>query len=151
MRYSLGEDIPGIQNVLRETELFPESMLPEMMEGFLAGEREESVWLSCELRGEVVGFCYAIAEPLTDGTWNMLALAVHPSSQGKGIGARSVEALERDLTDRGVRLLIVDTSGTPGFSATRRFYASCGYTEQSRIPGFWAEGDDKVTFIKQLK
>lgn len=80
----------------------------------------------------------------------MLAIAVAPSEQGRGVGASLVQALEQTLKDKGARVLIADTSGAEPFMSTREFYRKQGYTEVGRIPEFWAAGDDKVVFWKAL-
>jgi ribosomal protein S18 acetylase RimI-like enzyme len=92
-----------------------------------------------------------VPEALTDGTWNMLAIAVLPARQGEGRGGALVARLEAILRDRGQRVLIADTSGTDAFARTRAFYRVNGYAEEARIRDFWAEGDDKVVFWKSLR
>lgn len=144
------EDIPALRVVLDETGLFPSEMLPDMLIGFLSKIRTDEIWLTCEVDGRAVGFCYAAAEKLTDGTWNMLAIAVLPSQQGNGIGSVIVSKLEDLLREQGQRLLIADTSGTEQFARTREFYLKQGYTEEARIRNFWAREDDKITFIRVL-
>lgn len=146
---TLADDIAGLQAVLDGTELFPSEMLPDMLAPSLAGETE-AFWLTCHSEGEAVGLCYAVPEELTDGTWNMLALAVRPDLQGKRLGAALVNAAEQHLKEKGQRILIVDTSGTDDFALTRKFYAQNGYEEEARIRDFWAVGDDKVIFRKAL-
>lgn len=117
---------------------------------FLGGATNEDLWLT-HLQDDVpVGFCYASAEELTDGTWNMRAIAVDPAQQGTGIGRALTTALESALKDRGGRILIVDTSGAEDFAPVRKFYATNGYTNEARIRDFWAAGDDKVIFRKTL-
>ena len=143
-------DVQALQTVLDETGLFRSEMLPEILSGFLGDAPAEDVWLTCRLDGQPVGFCYAVPEQLADGTWNMLALAIRPLHQARGLGAALVASLEGVLRDRGQRILIVDTSGTDGFALTRRFYEKNGYNEEARIRDFWAEGDDKVVFWKSL-
>lgn len=142
-------DVPALETVLDGTGLFPSEMLHDMLAGFLGGSSED-IWLTCHLRDQAVGFCYAVPEQLTEGTWNMLALAVLPAHQGSGCGAALVTHLEALLRERGQRILIVDTSGSDDFVATRGFYKRIGYTEEARIRDFWAQGDDKVTFWKRL-
>lgn len=88
--------------------------------------------------------------PLTDGTANLLGLAVAPVAQGGGIGSELVTELERRLCAAGTRLLIIQTSRTEGFAPTRRFYTKLGYTEEARIRGYYAEGDDQVVFTQRL-
>lgn len=143
-------DIPDLQDVLRATGLFPPEYLPGMLAGQVSGTERETVWLTGLVRGRAIGFCMAAPETLTDGTWNMLALAVHPDVQGRGLGGAIVARLEAVLRDRGGRLLIADTSGSDGFAATRAFYRRQGYEEEARIRDFWAAGDDKVVFRKAL-
>ncbi|MEM8957982.1 MAG: GNAT family N-acetyltransferase [Pseudomonadota bacterium] len=142
-------DIPGLQQLLDATGLFPGEMLPGLLAGFLRGTPSE-IWLTALTGGEPAGLCHAAPEPMADGTWNMRALAVRPADQGRGIGRALAAALEEMLRARQQRLIIVDTSGQAGFASARAFYASCGYGEVARIRDFWASGDDKITFRKRL-
>ncbi|MEO1543501.1 MAG: GNAT family N-acetyltransferase [Pseudomonadota bacterium] len=144
------ENLTALKSVLDCTELFPSEMLPDMVSGFLSCEGSEDVWLTCEMDGQAIGFCYAAPEELIDGTWNMLAIAVLPSMQGRGVGGTVVEKLEALLKERGHRVLIADTSGTDGFEKTRNFYRKRDYSEEARIRDFWASGDDEVVFWKAL-
>jgi N-acetylglutamate synthase-like GNAT family acetyltransferase len=150
VRPTKSEDIRALQLVLDQTGLFPSELLPDMMSGLLSSEDSHSIWLTCEKDGIAVGFCYATPEELTDGTWNMLAIAVHPSSQGGGYGGAIVQHLEAVLRKQGHRVLIADTSGKDEFARTREFYRKNGYIEEARIRDFWAAGDDKVIFWKLL-
>ncbi len=151
IRLTEARDIPNLKSVLDETGLFPSEMLEEMLRGFLSDDLSEDLWLSCLDEGKVIGFCYAVPETMTDGTWNMLAIAVLPSRQGGGIGGAIVRQLEDELRKRGQRLLIVDTSGRDEFAPTRGFYRKNGYREEARIRDFWTAGDDKIVFSKSLK
>lgn len=143
-------DIPGLQKLLDSIELFPGAMLPQMVQSFLSEDDCAEIWLTSELNGKAVGFCYAAPEAQTDGTWNMLAIGVLDCQQGKGVGSAIVEHLEKHLREEGQRLLIVDTSGTDGYLQAREFYRNNGYHEEARIRDFWAAGDDKVVFRKSL-
>lgn len=142
-------DIPALQDVLDQTGLFPSEFLPDMLAGIFAGEAAQFC-LTCHLKGRAVGFCYVAAEELTDGTWNMRALAVHPDVQGHRCGTAIAKSAEDHLRSKGQRILIVETSGTDAFSGARRFYVRNGYQEEARIRDFWAHGDDKVIFRKAL-
>jgi N-acetylglutamate synthase-like GNAT family acetyltransferase len=121
-----------------------------MIGSFLHAEQCDEVWLTCEEAGDVIGFCYAAPEKLTEGTWNMLAIAVHPDSQGKGAGSAIVQYLEAALREGSQRILIADTSGTEEFAQTRTFYRKNGYMEEARIRDFWAVDNDKVVFWKSI-
>ncbi len=136
--------------MLDGTELFPSEMLPDMLSDFLSSSEGTDIWLTYEADGVPIGFCYAAPEALTEGTWNMLAIAVLPSKQGLGAGGAIVAHLEDTLRKQGHRVLIADTSGAEAFSQTRAFYRKAGYTQEARIRDFWAQGDDKVVFWKAL-
>jgi hypothetical protein len=47
-------------------------------------------------------------------------------------------------------VLIIETSGSDGYEATRRFYRNHGYDEEARIREFYGPSDDKVVFWKAL-
>ena len=58
--------------------------------------------------------------------------------------------VEQALAARGGRVLLVETSGLPGFERTRAFYRKLGYDEEARIREFYQAGEDKVVFRKAL-
>lgn len=142
-------DLGRLHPVLEETGLFP----PDLLEG-MAGEAfddaAQSLWLMAEDQGGAVGFAFARPEALTEGTWNLLALAVRPAAQGKGLGGALVRGVEAALRAQGARLLIIDTSGTAEFAPAQRLYARLGFAEVARLPDFWADTVDKVTFARRL-
>lgn len=144
------QDIPALQVIVDANQLFPSELLPEMVSSYLTGETQSEVWLTCESNGRVIGFCYAVPEQMTDGTWNMLAIAIDPQAQGGGAGGVLLAYLETGLHAQGCRVLIVDTSGAAEFTRTRAFYHKNGYAEEARIRDFWAAGEDKIVFWKSL-
>ncbi|MEO0341559.1 MAG: GNAT family N-acetyltransferase [Bacteroidota bacterium] len=144
-------DIPAIQSLLATIELFPPEILESQMNDYLNNAESQHIWNVFKNReGEVQGFCYCIPEPLTDRTFNLLAIGVLKSRQGKGVGRQLMKRVEAQLKEEGNRLLIVDTSGTEAFQKTRKFYLSLGYKQEAIIRDYWAEGDDKVVFWKKL-
>lgn len=124
-------------------------MLPDLLAEFLAG-KSDARWLTCEHDDAPAGFCFAEPEDLTDGAWNMRAIAIAPSLQGQSLGAKLVHHLEDELRAKGQRILIADTSGTDDFTPTRAFYDAIGYVQEARIRDFWGPGDDKIVYWKAL-
>lgn len=148
IRQSTSSDVGPLAQVAEATDLIPGDLLAGMMRGFLSDEDSQDICLTYESGGKAAGFCYAVPEKLTDGTWNMLAIAVHPDEQGKGAGSALVRQLEATLLGLGARVLIADTSGLPEFAPARAFYRKNGYQEEARIRDFWAAGNDKVIYTK---
>ena len=150
IKNTTADDIPALSTIVDQTGLFPSEMLPDMLRPYL-DNISGSLWFTAFQDGQPVGLCYSTSEALTNGTWNMLAIAVDPGLQGLGIGAALVEQLENELIIFGVRILIVDTSGSSEFDLTRQFYLKNGYDQEARIRDFWDAGDDKVVFRKALQ
>ena len=87
---------------------------------------------------------------MTDGTWNLLFIAVRPNLRGQGHGTALVHHIEQLLTGRGERILLVETSGTAELGRTRAFYRKYGFNEEARIRDYYRAGDDKIIFRKDL-
>jgi ribosomal protein S18 acetylase RimI-like enzyme len=139
-------DLPRIKQVIDATGLFPPDMLDDMTAAYLGGGAPDEIWLT---GGDAIVYC--APERMTDGAWNMLLIAVHPSRQRSGLGARLVAEIESRVKDRAGRILLVETSGLPEFEGTRRFYRRLGYQEEARIRDYYRAGDDKVVFRKKLR
>lgn len=93
---------------------------------------------------------YYRPEDATDRAFDLTMIAVRPDLQGGGRGAALMRHAEDDLRQRGQRLLIVRTSGTEQYDKTHAFYRGLAYSEQSRVPDYWTDGDDLVVFTKRL-
>lgn len=143
-------DIPELIKVLDSIELFPSDMLESMMSNYFEDPDSGELWFTALQGGQAVGLAYCAPEKLTDGTYNLYAIGVHSEIQSKGLGRKMMHFVEQTLKDSGQRLLIVDTSGTEAFRATRNFYEKLQYTKEAVIRDFWEEGDDKVVYWKKL-
>ena len=99
---------------------------------------------------QLLGYACAGPTPATEGTFDLYWLAVDAAAQGKGIGTALVREVERELRDRGARMLLVETSSRPDYSNTRAFYARCGYSEAARITDFYAPADDRIMLTTRL-
>ena len=109
----------------------------------------QDFWFT-DFDNELVGMAYVAPEKMTEGTWNLYLIAVHPHRQRQGRGKSLLRHIEQVLTERGERLLLVETSGTDDFDYVRGFYRKSGYTEEARIREFYAAGVDKIVFRKVL-
>lgn len=98
----------------------------------------------------LLGYACAGPTPATEGTFDLYWLAVDPTVQGNGIGRTIVRDVERQLRERGARMLLVETSSRPDYSKTRAFYARCGYAEAARIRDFYGPADDRIMLTTRL-
>jgi ribosomal protein S18 acetylase RimI-like enzyme len=99
---------------------------------------------------QVLGFaCYGPRD-LTDGVFDLYWIAVHPDARRDGVGKRLLTASEEAVRDLGGRMLIAETSGTPLYEPTRKFYLGMGYSAEAVIKDFYSDGDDLAIFVKKV-
>ena len=149
IRPTIAADMPALKAVIDATGLFPSEMLDDMLSNFLNGGGGHEIWLTDDDAGPVA-LAYCAPERMTQGTWNLYLIAVHPDQQGHGRGGALLRHVEQGLAARGERVLLVETSGLAEFERTRAFYLQAGYDEEARIRDFYQAGEDKVVFRKAL-
>lgn len=88
--------------------------------------------------------------PLTASSWDLYWIAVAKGAQRGGIGRRLLAEAERQAQACGASRFYIDTSGRPDYESSRAFYAAAGYRQAASLPDFYAPGDAKVIFTKQL-
>ena len=122
--------------------------LSKMLTDYFNSDNESGhFWLTDDDNG-VVAAAYCAPEKMTNGTWNLLFLAVRPDRQGQGCGTAMIRYVEQILRERGERLLLIETLAS--FERTRKFYCKCGYEEEARIRDFYDSGYDKIVYRKVL-
>lgn len=149
VRAMLPGDIPSLRAVLDDTGLFPSALLDGMAAPFLRGEGAD-IWLVVGHDDAALGFAYCEPERLTDGTYNLLAIAVMSDVQGQGLGKALIDRLQTMLRQAGARVLLVETSSLDDYAGTRDFYDRLGFTREARIRDFYAAGEDKIVFWKTV-
>lgn len=152
-------DRTAVLSTVRAADLLPEEGVSEVaaeLDALLSDGPAAGAWLvdasaTTDATGiDVAGVAFYAPERMTDGTWNLLMLAVHPNNQSQGRGSALVQAVEQDLRERGARLLVIETSGVPAFIGQRRFYERLGYCQQGWIEDFFEADDAKVVYAKVL-
>ncbi|MGF1514271.1 MAG: GNAT family N-acetyltransferase [Elainellaceae cyanobacterium] len=125
-------------------------MLSGMLAGYLSGNSDTGeFWLTDEDEEKgILGVAYCVPERMTNGTWNLLFIAIRPDCQGQGRGAKLIRHVEQMLLARGAHLLLAETIAE--FEQTRAFYRKCGYREEAQIRDFYEPGADKIIYCKAL-
>lgn len=150
IRKATPQDLPALKSILDSSGLFPSEMLDDMISDFFTNDKSSDFWFTTVEDRTPVSIGYCAPEQMTEGTFNLYAIAVDKEHQGKGIGSDMMRYIENRLRENNERILLVETSGTADFELTRKFYHKIGYKEQAVIPEYYAEGDDKVVFWKKL-
>ena len=124
--------------------------LREILSDYFDNEHNrDRFWLTDDDNG-VVGMAYCELERMTEGTWNLQLIAIHPDRQGQGRGMVLLREVEQVVAQRSGWVLLVETSGMPDFDRVRSFYDHCGYEAEARIRDFYKAGDDKIVYRKAL-
>ncbi|MEW5772957.1 MAG: GNAT family N-acetyltransferase [Thermodesulfobacteriota bacterium] len=135
--------------------------------GFFSGEE---IGIARELveerlaQGPACGYHFLLAEtgqallgytcygPTDDSPWlfDLYWIAVHDSCRGKGIGSALLAATERRVARMGGRRIHIETSSRPQYLPTRRFYEKHGYRKGAVHKNFYAPGEDRYVYVKDL-
>jgi ribosomal protein S18 acetylase RimI-like enzyme len=153
IRLTTPDDVTDLIVLAEASGLFEPSQneeLVQMLDQHFNGETEnQDLWFTDDDNG-VVGVAYVAPERMTEGTWNLYLIAIHPERQRQGHGVVLLRHVEQVLASRGERVLLVETSGLESFEYVRSFYRKSGYDEEARIREFYKAGDDKIIFRKAL-
>lgn len=146
-------DKPAIMKLLAATPEFKASEIAvaeEVIDSYLKGPYQSGYYILVAELELLVGYiCYG-PTPLTKGTWDIYWLAVRQGEQGRGIGGTLMASVEDEIKKAKGKLVVIETSSTPKYERTRRFYRRYGYEAICRLPDFYAPGDDKLIFQKWL-
>jgi D-alanine-D-alanine ligase len=106
--------------------------------------------LVAECDGRPVGWSCHGRVPLTDATYDLYWIAVHPEFQGRRVGRALLSEIEQSLRPVEGRWLVAETSSSDAYSHTRAFYERSGFALVGDVPDFYRAGDGRITFAKRL-
>jgi ribosomal protein S18 acetylase RimI-like enzyme/uncharacterized glyoxalase superfamily protein PhnB len=107
--------------------------------------------LTCDEGGTLLGIAYYCPKEFTDRVWELLMIAVDAARHRQGLGSAMLLAVEEAIKAAKGRLLLIETSDKSSFERTRQFYRKHGYSEVSRIPDYFTDGDGKASFVKRME
>jgi ribosomal protein S18 acetylase RimI-like enzyme len=137
---------------IKEFDADDHSVVQELLDIYLEGVGQKDYYfVAAEGENEVVtGFaCYG-PTPLTDGTYDLYWIGVDPDWAGKGVGSQILREVEERIKQAGGRLLLIETSSSPVYALTRKFYLKNNCTLAETIRDFYRPGEDRVTYVKYL-
>ncbi len=107
-------------------------------------------FLFAETDGIVIGYTCFGPIPFTQGRFDLYWIAVRKDLQGTGIGRRLLQLTEVRIQEMKGRRVYVETSSRKIYEPTHRFYHACAYRTETVLKDFYADGDDKVIYLKDL-
>lgn len=155
IRWCRPEDRQTVLTFLAQTGFFrPDEMdiAREVLDDALAEgpKGHYQSFVACMDREAVGWICFG-PTPCTIGSFDIYWIGVASTWQGRGIGRALMVFAEQAISQRGGRLLVIETSSREKYLPTRRFYEALGYTEAAQIPEFYGPEDHKVIFTKALR
>lgn len=99
---------------------------------------------------KMAGFtCFGLI-PCTINSYDLYWIAVRSDCQGMGLGRRLCLLTEAQVKKRGGKKIYAETSGRKDYALTRNFYLKMGFQELGRLEDYYAPGDDKVIYGKDI-
>ena len=101
--------------------------------------------------GESIGYSCFGPIPCTQGSFDLYWIAVHDRCRGIGLGKLLLAESEGIVRRMWGRRIYVETSSRSQYEPTRAFYTRLGYHQVALIPEFYAPGDGKIIYVKELQ
>jgi D-alanine-D-alanine ligase len=148
------EDLENVRRLVDSTGVFSavevETAVELVLERLKHGPASDYHFVFVEEDGRTVGYtCYGPIA-LTHGSFDLYWIAVDKSMQGRKLGQALLEETETLVRRMGGRLIYIETSNRSHYAPTRGFYLRCGYSQAALLKDFYAPGDDKVIYAKEL-
>ena len=97
-----------------------------------------------------VAFAVHGPTPCTVSGWDIYWMAVRDNLRGKGLGSLLIEIIEKEIFRQGGTDIWIETSGREAYFPTRQFYEKHRYRAMAELPDFYAPGDSKVVYGKNV-
>lgn len=144
------EDRPCVVEALTDCAAFTAEEVRVALELFDAGIEGGYSFFGADEEGTVQGYVCLGKAPLTQSTWYLYWICVHPRVQHLGVGRDLQRHSEEFVQSQGGQMLVLETSGRPAYRRARSFYESAGYVQAGLIRNFYRPGDDCVIYAKNL-
>jgi GNAT superfamily N-acetyltransferase len=147
-------DRDKIEKILVDTDNFNQdeiNIAMELIDLYLNVKDQKDYEIFVDADGETVnGYVCIGPRPLTVGTYDLYWIAVNPNVQARGIGSGLIKYIEDYLKGKSARLVLIETSGKPGYEKERKFYEKNKYDKFVEIKDFYNVGDSLVVYGKYI-
>jgi ribosomal protein S18 acetylase RimI-like enzyme len=153
VRKVVKEDLEAVERLVKGVENFNEeevaTAIDLVTQSVDAPQNGYETLVAVE-KGNVLGFICFGRTPLTEQTFDLYWIAVGKDHRKKGVGKALHEAFIACIRERQGRLVRVETSTKPSYTATLKFYEALGYETVAVIDNFYRDGDSLCTFVLRL-
>lgn len=148
-------DVEAVRDLVRGTGFFTED--EAVMAGDLVAERLEKGLEVSEYHFLFLGpagapLAYACFGPVccAPGSFDLYWIAVRNDLRRQGLGRRVLGEAEARMKALGCRKVWVETSSRDLYAPTRGFYEKNGYVLEGTLRDFYAPGDHKAVYAREL-
>lgn len=148
-------DVDNVRSIVESSGFFSEEeteiAVELVQERLTKGDQSGYYFVFLENAGETIGYSCFGRIPFTKASYDLYWIAVHDSCRGKGIGRKLLAETEAEIARLGGERIYLDTSSRAQYDPTRGFYSRCGYRQEAVLKDFYASGDSKVIFAKEIR
>jgi ribosomal protein S18 acetylase RimI-like enzyme len=148
-------DIEAVRSLVAATDFFSTeevTFAAELVEERVSRGPESgySFILAEEEGGRLAGYsCYG---PIAGapGRFDLYWIVTRPARQRSGLGRELIARTEAAISAAGGKRVYAETSSRDQYAPTRAFYRACGFRKVATLADFYADGDGKAIFAKDL-
>jgi len=148
------EDLETVRRIVDSSGFFnPEEIevaVELVAERLSKGEKSGYFFIFVESDGRTVG--YACFGPIagTQCSFDLYWIAVDQDFRGQSIGKELLKKSEEAILAMNGHRIYVETSSRSQYAPTRKFYRSNGYRLDASLKDFYAPGDSKYVYLREI-
>ena len=114
------------------------------------GDKSGYFFIFAEIDRQAVGYSCFGPIPGTECSFDLYWIAIHDDFRGKKIGKALLEKSEGAIRAMSGHRIYVETSSRDQYEPTRKFYIANAYQLEATLKDFYAPGDSKNIFSKEI-
>jgi GNAT superfamily N-acetyltransferase len=153
----LDKDNNILENILKATGFFNQNEIDIALElindGIIKQDKSSYRFLLVQQTQEldsVIGYCCFGQIQGTLSSFDIYWIVVAPGFQNQKIGRQLLKETEKVVVNLGGNKLYAETSSRLQYKSTHRFYLNNGFILVAKLDDYYAAGDDKLIFLKNL-